>query len=79
MYIHEAIQNRTREQPCITRKAWGDLFPGTAEHPWGVVIWPTDSPECCLIISAHRKESTRGWQPTAGDLAADDWVPVRCW
>lgn len=72
MYIHEAIQARTAEHPFITRKKWcGDITPWKYAQ---VKILPTDSPDCCWIESkASNKGPCRGWQPTAEDLAADDW------
>lgn len=74
MYIGEAIQARTAETPYITREAW--LYPTKRPVAASVKILPTDSPDCCLILSATSKEPRRGWEPQAGDLVADDWIIV---
>lgn len=73
MYIHEAIRSTTRNRPYIRRSAWN--YPTTSPDV-AVKILPTDSPDCCLIISAIEKNPRRGWQPTTEDLIASDWETV---
>lgn len=70
VYIHEAIKSRTADKPFIARKKWADQF-GARRH---VVLFPTYSPDGLIVYSHATKEPRRGWQPTAGDLVADDWV-----
>ncbi len=74
MFIHEAVLARSATKPFIRRRAWGYL----TDRPESAVvkIQPTNTPDCCIIMSAIRKEPCRGWQPTAEDLVADDWEPV---
>ena len=74
MFIHEAILSRTLGKPCIRRRAWGYSTSSPVNAP--VKIQPTDSPDGCVIISTSRKAPCCGWQPTAGDLMADDWEIV---
>lgn len=73
MYIHKAIQARTKQKPYITRKAWNDLYPMEAPGP-AIWILPTDSPDGCVIDSQATRSPCRRWQPTAEDLVADDWM-----
>ena len=71
MYIHEAINSTTRRKPFITRKAW--LLTDTECAI--IRILPTNSPDCCLIVSDYStRGASRGWQPRAEDLIADDWL-----
>lgn len=74
MFIHEAIQSVTLRTPYISRTSWDRLSP---EPFGGIKIMPTDSPDCCIIVSDVDEKRRRGWRPTAADLAADDWWPVR--
>ena len=75
MYIHEAIKARTADEPYITRERWHDRF--NPRRCWESRIRPTDSPDCCIIESKHTATATRGWQPMAEDLCADDWITSR--
>lgn len=74
MYIHEAVQAITIGKPCITRRNWSRL---SREGNGGIKIYPTNSPDCCIVESDVSKGIFRIWQPTAEDLAADDWEVVR--
>lgn len=65
MKIDIAIKATTEKRPFITRTAWADP---------GIKIRPTDSPECCIISSPYCARPSRGWQPTAEDLTAEDWI-----
>ena len=70
MYINEAARSRTKEKPFITREAWN-------EGAWigsKIRIYPTNTPDCCIIDSTASKIPCRGWQPQAEDLIADDWI-----
>ena len=74
MYIQEAIRAMTMDRPYITRMAWARI---TSEPCSAAVkIQPTNSPDCCIVKSVAAKGPCRGWEPTAGDLAADDWEVV---
>lgn len=74
MYIHEAIQSRSPDKPYITRESWEYITDKPVAA--AVKILPTDSPDGCVVESVSRKNPCRGWQPTAGDLMADDWKTV---
>lgn len=71
MNISEAIQARTEQKPFITRKKWRSEF--STWQAADIKIQPTDSPDCCIVMSRVNKSPSRGWQPTAEDLLADDW------
>lgn len=69
MFIHEAIASRTAEASFITREKW--------RNEWEVAeikIQPTNSPDCCIVVSKVNRSPYRGWQPTADDLMAEDWI-----
>lgn len=65
MTIIEAIKSTTENRPSITRTAWGEMQ---------VKIRPTNTPDCCIISSLSGSNPSRGWQPTAEDLTAEDWI-----
>ena len=70
MYIHEAIKARTADKPFIMRKMWEDVFGARR----GVCLFPTCSPDGMIVDSRTAKSPRNGWQPTAEDLVADDWI-----
>lgn len=74
MNIHEAIMARTHEKPYITRRDWGYITVNPVAV--SIKILPTNSPDGCVVESVSTEGPRRGWQPTAGDLAADDWETV---
>lgn len=70
MYIHEAIKARNAEHPYVMREKWSDTF-----GLWNYVrLIPSDSPDGMIVTSRAMKDPRRGWQPTAEDLTADDWI-----
>lgn len=74
MYIHEAINARTADQPFIVRASWLGEF-GCYEK-WVPKILVTNSPLFCLAYATlgnKSKDPCRGWEPSARDLVADDW------
>ena len=73
MLINEAVKATTPRTPYIRRKSW-DYPVTTPGIPFKIL--PTDSPDCCVAYSIAAKSPCRGWQPTAGDLIADDWEVV---
>lgn len=72
--IHEAIMARTHEKPYITRRDWGYITVNPVAV--SIKILPTNSPDGCVVESVSTEGPRRGWQPTAGDLAAEDWETV---
>lgn len=68
MIISEAIRARTENKPYITREAWCNTYRGS-----DLKVFPTNTPDCCVLTSLEARGPRRGWQPTAGDLIADDW------
>lgn len=72
MYIHEAINNRTKDKPFITRMSWLEDYGSHADL--GTKLLPTNTPDCCIIETKLSKNPCRGWQPMAEDLVADDWI-----
>ncbi len=70
MNIQEAIRSRTVDKPFITRESWEiGVWKGVR-----IRIYPTDTPDCCIISSEASKIPCRGWQPQTEDLTADDWT-----
>jgi len=72
VYIHEAIKARTADQPCIVREKWKSEYGCHAGK--GTKIFPTSTPDFCLIFTGYSKTPCRGWEPSAEDLLADDWI-----
>lgn len=71
MFIHEAVKKAIQTEGIIYRESVkrpeSDIY---------AVIKPSNSYETCqLIIYRYGKpeRSARSWNPTADDLAADDW------
>ena len=76
MNIVEAMNARTPNQIYIMRKAWDYPTEGGRNPEAAVKLLPTDSPNGCLICGVDEKIPRGRWQPTAGDLVADDWITV---
>ena len=68
MNIQEATNSRTKDKPYITREVWCNTYRGA-----DLKVFPTNTPDCCVITSLAARGHRRGWQPTADDLIADDW------
>ena len=66
MNIQEATQEAVQKGAKIKRAHFG----------WKrASIRPTDTPMCCYVF-IEDKAPCRGWQPSAEDLMADDWIVV---
>lgn len=74
MFIHEAIAARSSDKPYITRESWSYITDSPVSA--AVKILPTNTPDCCVIMSINSKNPCRGWQPMAEDLVANDWKVV---
>jgi hypothetical protein len=61
--ISEAVEKALKEDKGITRKSL---------QKYGFEIHPTNSGECCYVVTKNQQPS-RCWNPTADDLMADDW------
>lgn len=75
MYIHEAVKKAQREKGVIYRTSIK-----SKEQDRYAVIKPTNSYDCCIAIICNNgktERSARAWNPTADDLAADDWEYLR--
>lgn len=72
MDIRSAILARTSVKPFITRQSWVKEIEGWSDNV--AKIMPTNSVDCCIITSFSARNPCRGWQPTAGDLVAEDWI-----
>lgn len=73
MLIHEAVLATNPEYPCIKRESWVRY---STTRSGGIKIQPTNSPDGCIIESDVNEKRRPGWQPTAADLIADDWIVV---
>lgn len=75
MYIHEAVQQALKKSEVIYRTS-----AKRKEQDRYAVIKPTNSYETCILIvyvGGKAERSARSWNPTADDLAADDWELLR--
>lgn len=62
MNIREAVIEAKPNEYGIYREAWGDI----------ICIYPTDTVDCCIIVSKRFRPGPR-WNPSQEDLLADDW------
>lgn len=60
MYIHEAVRLTSPERPCIKRESWVRCARGRSN---GVMIQPTDSPDCCIVESDIDESAAVGGSP----------------
>lgn len=69
MQIHEATAAALEGRCCMTRLKW---------HYAGFYcrVMPTNTPDLCILLSRAARHASRGWQPTAEDLLADDWLLI---
>ena len=74
MFIHEAIleSQKDKHKPYIRRKIWPySKIP--VEGSVNVKLYPTNGPDCCVILSSTKTKQAPRWEPTRNDLLADDW------
>ena len=69
--IKEAIDARTHDCPFITRLDWEKEWPDSK-----LKIYPTNTPDCCVVCSTATRNPQARWNPTIDDLAACDWIVV---
>ena len=66
--ITEATKEALKSNNYIIRTCWD----------WGLVVQPTDTTDCCIVLNADTKERVgQRWNPKAEDLTADDWELVK--
>lgn len=75
MYIHEAVKQAIEKEKFIEREAFEN---STAYRK--IKIKPTNSSATCMIYAFEKNgeeiHHCKDWNPTAEDLAADDWKLV---
>ena len=64
MDIRSAIIQANINGKCIYRKS---------EREFGIKILPTNTSDCCLVISDESDQVGKRWNPNASDLIATDW------
>lgn len=67
MTISEAIKSRTIAKPYITRESW-------RAECFDIKIYPSNTPDCCVVCSTASRSPQARWNPDADDLTAEDWV-----
>lgn len=69
MFIHEAVKKALKEKGGIYRKKYIEVFGKK------LYVMPTNGYATCYLRIEGEKPNPRGrnWNPTAEDLAADDW------
>lgn len=70
MNIKEAIDIALPKGKAITRKEW-------QKEERMLWIIPTNTSACMILLSGREPVERKlliGWQPTAEDLQADDWI-----
>ena len=66
MNISEATKKAIKKGKYIYRKT-------EKEEGLDVHVLPTNTLDCCILISDSTEEVGKRWSPTANDLMADDW------
>ena len=73
MFINEAINKAMPKGKMISRESWTTDFSTLS-------IIPTDTTAGLILFNCLEKDPRHqlalGWQPSASDLQADDWVVV---
>lgn len=64
MDIRSAIIQANAEGKYIYRKS---------ERKFGIRVLPTNTQDCCLLISDESDQVGKRWNPNANDLIATDW------
>ncbi len=64
MFIHEAINARTADKPCITREARKILNSSVSLE--GIRLLPTNTPDCCILSATAEKSPAVGGSPGLG-------------
>lgn len=71
MGIQEAVKHAVEKNGYIRRKDLNNM------GMWSdTLIRPTNSYDCCIILSKKENRQSRCWNPTADDLIADDWEVI---
>ena len=65
MYIHEATKEVLETSRYITREIY-----------FGEIKVRPENAVPCIIMEADGSRPCNGWQPTAEDLMAGDWIAV---
>lgn len=64
MNIQEAVNESLKTKNMISRKAYKDTYLIPTNNPYSLVV---------IYIKEKGRLPSRGWQPNANDLIADDW------
>lgn len=64
MEIKKACLEAKKKGRGITRHSW---------MPQPITILPTNTEDCCLILSNDGRKIAK-WNPRLDDLIADDWI-----
>lgn len=70
MNIKEAIDAALPKGNAITKKSW-------IEEERMLWVIPTNTSACMILMNNREpveQNLLQGWQPTAEDLQADDWI-----
>ena len=68
MYIHEAVA-KAIESPSVLRRP---------DFPDGVFLMVVPNERYCIYLAAAGLATpVYGWEPSAGDLMADDWTVTK--
>lgn len=65
MNIQDAIKEADKQGKGIAREEWG-LRPES--------IFPTNTIQCCILVSFKGDSIKPRWNPSKDDLVADDWI-----
>jgi len=68
LYIHEAVKIALREPSTLTRQCF--------QNRVFLLVTPNRR-ECIYVGTDSMAAPAYGWEPSAEDLAADDWIVTR--
>lgn len=74
MNIQQAAREAVAERKHMTRSAWVHIMSKPCSAAFKLL--PTNTPDCCIAVSVYESSPRKGWQPSAEDLMAEDWVVV---
>ena len=74
MYIHEAVATALERNACIMRKSWNHVTSKPCDA--AIKIWPTNTPDGCIVESVTINNLYSGWKPRAEDVTANDWITL---
>lgn len=79
MNIQEACEQAlTSNNYCIARESWIYSTPFDDDWNFRLLLFPTNTPNGCILYDTTTHHVKPLWQPRMTDLLADNWRVVDC-